>query len=67
MRITRAGVWYSDLHIWDGYFELGGGKRFYVKDRGCVPPFTPGHEGSRYVGNLQSWAAWLLNFETVSA
>jgi propanol-preferring alcohol dehydrogenase len=34
MRITRAGVWHSDLHIWDGYFELGGGKRFYVKDRG---------------------------------
>jgi D-arabinose 1-dehydrogenase-like Zn-dependent alcohol dehydrogenase len=44
MRITRSGVCHSDLHIWDGYFELGGGKRFYVKDRGCVPPFTPGHE-----------------------
>jgi D-arabinose 1-dehydrogenase-like Zn-dependent alcohol dehydrogenase len=44
MRITRAGVCHSDLHIWDGYFDLGGGKRFYVKDRGCVPPFTPGHE-----------------------
>src|SRR3984893_1302285 len=44
MRVTRAGVCHSDLHIWDGYFELGGGKRFYVKDRGCVPPFTMGHE-----------------------
>jgi D-arabinose 1-dehydrogenase-like Zn-dependent alcohol dehydrogenase len=44
MRITRAGVCHSDLHIWDGYFDLGGGKRFYVKERGCVPPFTPGHE-----------------------
>jgi len=44
VRITRSGVCHSDLHIWDGYFELGGGKRFYVKDRGCVPPFTPGHE-----------------------
>jgi len=44
MRITRSGVCHSDLHIWDGYFDLGGGKRFYVKDRGCVPPFTPGHE-----------------------
>src|SRR5260221_4594423 len=44
VRITRAGVCHSDLHIWDGYFELGGGKRFYVKDRGCVPPFTLGHE-----------------------
>src|SRR5712671_3458380 len=44
MRVTRAGVCHSDLHIWDGYFDLGAGKRFYVKDRGCVPPFTMGHE-----------------------
>ena len=44
MRITRSGVCHSDIHIWDGYFVLGGGKRFYVKERGCVPPFTPGHE-----------------------
>ncbi|HLX80567.1 MAG TPA: alcohol dehydrogenase [Burkholderiales bacterium] len=44
MRITRSGVCHSDLHIWDGYFELGGGRRFYVKDRGCIPPFTLGHE-----------------------
>jgi alcohol dehydrogenase/propanol-preferring alcohol dehydrogenase len=44
VRITRSGVCHSDLHIWEGYFDLGGGKRFYVKERGCVPPFTPGHE-----------------------
>ena len=44
VRVTRSGVCHSDLHIWDGYFELGGGKRFFVKDRGCVPPFTLGHE-----------------------
>ena len=44
VRVTHSGVCHSDLHIWDGYFELGAGKRFYVKDRGCVPPFTVGHE-----------------------
>jgi D-arabinose 1-dehydrogenase-like Zn-dependent alcohol dehydrogenase len=44
VRITRAGVCHSDLHIWDGYFDLGGGRRFYVKERGCIPPFTLGHE-----------------------
>lgn len=44
VRVTRAGVCHSDLHIWEGYFDLGGGKRFYVKERGCVPPFTLGHE-----------------------
>src|SRR3989449_5122425 len=44
VRITRSGVCHSDLHIWEGYFDWGGGRRFYVKERGCVPPFTPGHE-----------------------
>ena len=44
VRITRAGVCHSDLHIWQGWFDLGGGRRFYVKERGCVPPFTLGHE-----------------------
>jgi D-arabinose 1-dehydrogenase-like Zn-dependent alcohol dehydrogenase len=44
VRVTRAGVCHSDVHIWDGYFDLGGGRRFYVKERGCAPPFTLGHE-----------------------
>ena len=44
VRITRSGVCHSDLHIWEGFFDLGGGRRFYVKERGCVPPFTLGHE-----------------------
>ena len=44
VRLTRSGVCHSDLHIWDGYFDLGGGKKFFVKERGCVPPFTLGHE-----------------------
>ena len=47
MRVTRSGVCHSDLHIWDGYFDLGGGKRFYVKERGCVPPFTLGPRAVR--------------------
>jgi len=44
VRVTRSGVCHSDVHIWDGYFDWGGGKRFYVKERGCIPPFTMGHE-----------------------
>ena len=44
VRVTRSGVCHSDLHIWDGYFDWGGGKKFYVKERGCIPPFTLGHE-----------------------
>ena len=54
VRITRSGVCHSDLHIWDGYFDLGGGKKFYVKDRGCVPPFTMGHEPFGVVEGLGS-------------
>ena len=56
MRVTRAGVCHSDLHIWEGYFDLGGGKRFYVKERGCIPPFTLGHEPFGIVEALGSRA-----------
>src|SRR6266581_7672866 len=59
VRITRAGVCHSDLHIWEGYFDLGGGKRFYVKERGCVPPFTLGHEPLGVVEALGSKAKGL--------
>jgi D-arabinose 1-dehydrogenase-like Zn-dependent alcohol dehydrogenase len=44
VRVTRSGVCHSDLHIWEGFFDMGGGKKFYVRDRGCIPPFTVGHE-----------------------
>ena len=52
VRLTHSGVCHSDLHIWDGYFDLGGGKKFEVKDRGCVPPFTVGHEPYGKVAEL---------------
>ena len=28
MRVTRSGVCHSDVHIWEGYFDLGGGNEF---------------------------------------
>jgi propanol-preferring alcohol dehydrogenase len=39
-----AGVCHSDLHIWDGYYELGGGKRLQLLERGIKLPLTMGHE-----------------------
>jgi len=43
VRIERCGVCHSDLHLQDGYFELGGDRRLDItKDR--VLPFTLGHE-----------------------
>jgi D-arabinose 1-dehydrogenase-like Zn-dependent alcohol dehydrogenase len=43
VRVERSGVCHSDLHIWHGYFDLGGGKRFEMTQRMSLP-FTLGHE-----------------------
>ena len=43
MRIERCGVCHSDLHMQDGYFALGGGKKLDVR-AGRTLPFTLGHE-----------------------
>ncbi len=44
LRLKYCGVCHSDVHIRDGYFELGGGKRFHMSERGMNPPVTLGHE-----------------------
>jgi propanol-preferring alcohol dehydrogenase len=44
LETTYCGVCHSDLHIWDGYYDVGGGKRMSLKDRGLVLPLTMGHE-----------------------
>ena len=41
VRVERAGVCHSDLHIWHGFFDLGGGKRFEMTQRMTLP-FTLG-------------------------
>ncbi|KAK5219872.1 hypothetical protein LTR72_007403 [Exophiala xenobiotica] len=44
IRVTHSGVCHSDLHFSEGFYEIGGGKRFYVKDRGVQLPVALGHE-----------------------
>ena len=44
LKVLAAGVCHSDLHIWDGYYELGGGKKLNLADRGVKLPLTMGHE-----------------------
>jgi alcohol dehydrogenase, propanol-preferring len=44
MKVLAAGVCHSDLHIWDGYYEIGGGKQLNLVDRGIKLPLTMGHE-----------------------
>ena len=44
LKVIAAGVCHSDLHISDGYYDLGGGKRLKLADRGVKLPLTMGHE-----------------------
>ena len=44
LETTHCGVCHSDLHIWEGYYDIGGGKRMSLKDRGVVLPLAMGHE-----------------------
>src|SRR6202012_5786236 len=44
IEVTHCGVCPSDLHIWDGYYDLGGGNKMSLKDRGVVLPLAMGHE-----------------------
>jgi D-arabinose 1-dehydrogenase-like Zn-dependent alcohol dehydrogenase len=37
-------VCHSDVHIWDGHFDLGDGKQISLASRGVNLPFTMGHE-----------------------
>jgi D-arabinose 1-dehydrogenase-like Zn-dependent alcohol dehydrogenase len=44
LKVLAAGVCHSDLHLADGYFDLGGGKRLSLQERGMKLPVTLGHE-----------------------
>jgi D-arabinose 1-dehydrogenase-like Zn-dependent alcohol dehydrogenase len=44
LKVLAAGVCHSDLHLADGWFDLGGGKRMSLQDRGMNLPVTLGHE-----------------------
>ena len=44
LRVEAAGVCHSDVHIWDGHFDLGDGRKISLESRGVHLPFTMGHE-----------------------
>jgi alcohol dehydrogenase, propanol-preferring len=44
IEVTHCGVCHSDLHIWEGYYDIGGGKKMSLKDRGVTLPLAMGHE-----------------------
>ena len=44
VRVRYCGVCHGDVHIRDGYFDLGSGKRLRMAERGMQLPVTMGHE-----------------------
>ena len=44
IRMAGAGVCHSDIHLWEGKYDLGGGEQMTLSDRGISLPLTMGHE-----------------------
>jgi alcohol dehydrogenase/propanol-preferring alcohol dehydrogenase len=44
LETTYCGVCHSDIHIWEGRYDLGGGKVMNLIDRGLSLPLAMGHE-----------------------
>ncbi len=44
VQVESVGVCHSDLHLWEGGYDLGDGQFMKVTDRGVKYPITPGHE-----------------------
>jgi D-arabinose 1-dehydrogenase-like Zn-dependent alcohol dehydrogenase len=44
VRVQAAGLCHTDLHLWEGYYDLGAGNKLMLADRGIKPPLTLGHE-----------------------
>src|SRR5262249_2153720 len=45
LKVKAAGVCHSDLHLSEGGYDLGSGKRLNVTDRGVKLPWAMGHGG----------------------
>jgi alcohol dehydrogenase/propanol-preferring alcohol dehydrogenase len=44
VQVSHCGVCHSDLHTWEGYYQLGGGRRLEHAARGRKLPLVQGHE-----------------------
>jgi len=52
LEVTHAGVCHSDLHIWEGEYDLGSRGKMRLADRGVTLPLAMGHE---IVGKVLKW------------
>ena len=67
LRVEAAGVCHSDVHIWDGYFDLGGDRQISLESRGVHLPFTMGHEIAGEVAALGPRASGVKVGDKVAA
>ncbi len=44
LEVTHAGVCHSDLHIWEGVYDMGSRGQLNMADRGMKLPLAMGHE-----------------------
>lgn len=44
LKVHAAGLCHTDLHLWEGHYDIGGGKKLTLAERGIVPPLTLSHE-----------------------
>lgn len=44
IKVQAAGVCHTDLHLWEGHYDMGGGKKLTLAERGIKPPLTLSHE-----------------------
>ncbi len=52
LEVTHAGVCHSDIHIWEGEYDLGTRGKMRLTDRGVKLPLAMGHET---VGKVVKW------------
>jgi alcohol dehydrogenase, propanol-preferring len=44
LRVLATGVCHTDIHVWSGSYDLGGGRKLDMAGRGVSLPLTLGHE-----------------------
>ena len=44
VKVRAAGLCHTDLHLWEGHYDIGGGKKLTLAERGIKPPLTLSHE-----------------------
>jgi propanol-preferring alcohol dehydrogenase len=59
VKVKSVGVCHSDLHLWEGGYDLGDGQFMKVTDRGVKYPVTPGHE---IVGTVEEMGKNVQNY-----